>query len=102
MDTDGDQVGDACDNCPGTVPGATVGADGCPAAIRFDFDDDGDVDGHDLEAFENCASGPAIPVPVGCEASDADGDGDADQSDFGVFQRCYSGENTPAEPGCAE
>jgi hypothetical protein len=28
-DTDGDHVGDACDDCPGTLPGASVDADGC-------------------------------------------------------------------------
>jgi hypothetical protein len=72
-----------------------------PASAPADFDRDGDVDTDDLELFETCASGPAVPLAAGCEARDFDEDNDVDQADFGVFQRCYSGTDLPAEPSCA-
>lgn len=58
----------------------------------FDADADCDIDEHDLEAFEACASGPSIPYQGDCGHFDADADGDIDQSDFGQLQRCFSGE----------
>ncbi len=67
----------------------------------LDFDADCDVDGDDLDAFVNCASGPAITqANPDCEWARLDGDDDVDQGDFGVFQRCYSGEGSPADPNC--
>ena len=54
----------------------------------------------DVDAFESCASGPAIPLTPGCEDKDFDTDNDTDQSDFGILQRCYSGEDNPADPNC--
>ena len=48
-DSDGDSVGDAHDQCPGTVSGITVKASGCPAA---DGNDDGIID---LEDFARLA-----------------------------------------------
>jgi hypothetical protein len=105
-DADGDRVGDACDTCSGTVPGASVDANGCPPAISGDFDRDGDVDAADLEMFEMCATGANIPgPPPGCNSTqfdiaDADNDNDVDSTDFARFQRCYSGENKPASPNC--
>lgn len=101
-DVDSDGVCNSDDLCPGTVAGATVDADGCPdPPIPADFDEDGDVDGDDVTAFEACASGPAIPLTAGCEDKDFDNDGDGDQSDFGVVQLCYSGQNNPGDPNCA-
>jgi len=105
-DADADGLGDACDVCLATIPGATVDANGCPPYIRFDFDRDGDVDGTDLEQFTSCTTGPGIAgPPEGCRTSffsrcDLDGDVDVDQADFGAFQRCFSGLNLPADPGC--
>jgi hypothetical protein len=102
-DTDADGVCDSSDLCPNTIPGATVDADGCPdPPIPADFDNDGDVDGDDVDAFEACASGPGVPLPPACDARDFDNDGDADQSDLGIVQRCYTGENVPGDPGCAD
>ncbi len=100
-DADGDLVPDGCDLCPGTVPGASVDANGCPPIIFGDFNRDGDVDMEDLNVFAACASGPSVPYTGGCVKSDFDEDADVDQSDFGVFQRCWSGENNPADPNCA-
>lgn len=101
-DSDGDGVIDQIDACPGTVPGANVDAVGCPPAISGDFNHDGDVDSADLDTFQGCAAGPAVPYPGGCDAADFDQDNDVDQSDFGILQRCYSGQGIPADPGCAE
>ncbi len=101
-DSDGDGVIDQIDACPATVPGATVDVLGCPPVISGDFNHDGDVDSADLDAFQGCAAGPAVPYPDGCDAADFDHDNDVDQSDFGILQRCSSGEGIPAEPGCAE
>ncbi|HOW73104.1 MAG TPA: hypothetical protein PKY77_21110 [Phycisphaerae bacterium] len=69
--------------------------------IRPDFDKDGDVDQNDFDLFQDCVSGPAIPLIAGCEARDFDHDGDVDQSDFGLLQRCVSGASEPADPNCA-
>ncbi len=102
LDADTDGIPDGCDLCPSTIPGATVDADGCPPAIPADFDNDGDVDKDDVDAFEACASGPAVLVAGGCEDKDFDNDGDGDQSDFAVVQRCISGANNPGDPACAD
>ena len=67
-----------------------------------DFDRDCDVDLADFQAFEECASGPAIPLASSCQFADLDADGDVDQSDFGLFQRCYSGEAGIADPYCIQ
>ncbi|MBP7937720.1 MAG: hypothetical protein KA354_24025 [Phycisphaerae bacterium] len=99
-DSDGDGVIDPLDLCPDTVPHAAIHPDGCPMDILGDFDRDGDVDTEDFEAFESCASGPAVHLQPGCEAKDVDRDNDVDQSDFGAFQRCYSGTDRPARVGC--
>jgi hypothetical protein len=48
LDSDGDDVGDACDECPGTTEGIAMDDVGCPLA---DFDNDGDVDFLDFMIF---------------------------------------------------
>lgn len=100
-DEDLDGVLDGDDLCQNTVPGATVDAAGCPPDVPGDFDGDGDVDQDDVNAFEQCASGPAIPIAPECEDKDLDDDGDGDQGDLGIIQGCLSGEDQPADPGCA-
>ena len=60
------------------------------------------VDSDDIDTFEACASGPAVPLTSGCEDTDFDSDNDADQSDFGIVQRCISGEDNPGDPNCAD
>ncbi len=78
-------------------------------AVTGDFNRDEFVDMRDLEVFETCATGPAIPygphhLPTGCTlkpdaedkiAPDLDRDGDVDQDDFGAFQCHYQ----PRQPG---
>jgi hypothetical protein len=80
---------------------AKVAARTWVARARPDLDCDGDVDLGDLDLFQACAGGPAIPLALGCDNRDFDLDLDIDQSDFGFFQRCWSGENNPADPNCA-
>ncbi len=57
---------------------------------------------HDVDAFEACASGPAIQLAPGCDDKDFDGDNDTDHDDFAIVQRCISGEDNPAVPTCAD
>ncbi len=71
------------------------------SGVFLDFDRDCDIDGRDLEVFLACSSGPAIPLPAGCEDKDLDRDGDVDQSDFGTFQRCFTASGGPIDPACA-
>jgi len=66
-----------------------------------DFDNDWDVDVDDFDLFQDCSSGPAVPLTPGCEAKDFDADNDVDQCDFGIFQRCLSGMSVP-DPTCAD
>jgi hypothetical protein len=75
----------------------------CVEHAALDLDQDCDVDGDDLEVFEDCASGPAVlhDGTTTCLQADIDADDDVDQSDFAIFQRCFSGEDAWADPGCA-
>ncbi|MBU2523814.1 thrombospondin type 3 repeat-containing protein [Patescibacteria group bacterium] len=99
-DEDEDFVGDACDACFGTSPGAQVDEFGCEVAV-FDGDNDGiedsidncvftanpeqedeDIDGVG-DACDDCIGTPVGTVvnEFGCEAIDADGDGVEDNID---------------------
>jgi OOP family OmpA-OmpF porin len=73
LDSDGDGVADAADQCPGTPSGAKVDPQGCP----LDSDGDGVADYAD-----NC---PATPTGVAVDAKgcplDSDGDGVLDSKD---------------------
>lgn len=74
-DTDGDGIVNDRDNCPGTPPGSSVDALGCPRVL----DDDGDGIANDLDRCPQTS--PAISVDEnGCDAdTDRDGIvGDAD------------------------
>jgi len=82
-DTDGDGVVDGRDKCPGTPPGCTVDARGCPA----DGDGDGVCDGNDK------CPGTARGVRVDGQGCPADDDGD------GVLNGIDQCPSTPR--GCA-
>jgi OOP family OmpA-OmpF porin len=73
LDSDGDGVADAADQCPGTPGGIKVDALGCP----LDSDNDGVAD-----PMDNC---PATPTGVAVDAKgcplDSDGDGVLDAND---------------------
>jgi len=73
LDSDGDGVVDAADQCPGTPDGVKVDAQGCP----LDSDSDGVAD-----HMDKC---PATPAGVAVDAQgcplDSDGDGVLDSND---------------------
>jgi hypothetical protein len=69
--------------------------------LSIDADHDFDIDQQDIEMFKNCANGPAIRYPTGCEGFDTDSDGDVDSADYGVIQRCYSGAGNVYNINCA-
>jgi predicted outer membrane repeat protein len=98
------------DTGSGTAPLVDMGAHEYQPTPA-DFTNDGHVDAADLEVFQQCVTGPALPYmpgSTGCSltpdatghiAADLDADGDVDQTDFGILQRCYTGDS-PADPGC--
>jgi len=106
-DGDADGVPDACDACPGTVPGVDVNPCGCPAnAVPPDLDQDGDVDLCDLGFPQPCSGQPA-GAGSACACFDLDHNGTVDpgvedQSPLpGSFAACASGPLVPFAAGCA-
>ncbi len=97
QDGDNDDVGDACDVCPNTLPGLTVDSDGCPPLVTGDMDRDGDVDQMDFGLLQACLSGPGSRPSTGCDLADLDTDGDADQIDTEVFTMCLGGAMAPPQ-----
>ena len=90
-DDDGDEVGDACDECPNTAPGDPVDGDGCSTV-----DDDGDGV---LNDEDDCLDTPSC-ADVGSDGCPLDGDDD------GVPDGCDDCPDTPAgtavdASGCA-
>lgn len=102
-DTDGDGLGDTCDMCPNTVPGAEVDVFGCPPEIACDFDNDGDVDMADFGQFQTCLTGNGNEqTEPDCQDAKLDIDFDVDRDDLDVFLGCLSGSNVPADPVCTD
>jgi len=81
-DTDGDGVGDACDDCPDTAAGDPVDADGCST-------DDDDGDGV-LNDADDCPDTPGCATNIDLEGCAIDSDGD------GVVDGCDECAGTPS------
>ena len=71
-DNDNDDVGDACDQCAGTPSGHPVRDNGC---VVGDHNSDGDVDLADFAEFERCFDAAAPATQPCADAFDADDDG---------------------------
>jgi parallel beta-helix repeat protein len=85
-DSDGDRVGDACDCCPHSRPGAAVNVMGCAPFDVGDANGDADITVADWAVMIRCRRGPGIPVPSSCDVADLDADGDVDLRDYAIFQ----------------
>ena len=97
FDTDGDGVGDSLDQCPHTLSGETVDANGC-ALSQLDSDGDGVDDASD--AFPNDASETLDTDGdgVGNNAdTDDDGDGYSDSEELAAGTDPLSSESVPSE-----
>jgi hypothetical protein len=101
-DTDGDNHGDVCDQCPGTLPGLPVDANGCSASVPGDMDRDGDLDQIDFGLFQACLTSFGTPsASPACDNAEIDGAPGIGSGDFAEFLRCMSGPDIPADPHCA-
>lgn len=67
-------------------------------AIQGDFDDDGDVDGQDLDTFDDCYRGEGQPYDPGCESGDFDSDADIDCDDGVRFVLAWTAPGPPGVP----
>ncbi len=92
-DSDGDAVGDVCDNCPDVVnPNqADFDADGTGDACDPDIDDDGIANEADVCDCTPPWIEPALVEPDGSVKGDLDGDCDVDLEDFGLMQVRFTG-----------
>jgi hypothetical protein len=60
-----------------------------------DFDQDGDVDHDDFDAFEVCFGNPGVHARIECEPGDFDGDADIDCDDWAAFQLAWTEPDDP-------
>jgi len=86
-DTDGDKVGDACDNCLWT-----------PNDMQFDLDEDGV--GDECDECGDTPPGAVVDRTTGCIPNPADFDDDhiVDEYDLGFFQTCFTGPTVLYDP----
>jgi hypothetical protein len=82
---------------PWVPPGPT-----CSADLRFDIDQDLDVDQYDFAVYQLCHTGTGGAFEPGypCQCMNADGNTWIDGDDFFYFKACASGSNVPADAAC--
>ena len=97
VDTDGDGVGDSLDQCPNTLSGETVDANGC-APSQLDSDGDGVDDASDAFPNDPNESVDTDGDGVGNNADlDDDGDGYSDSEELAAGTDPLSSESVPSE-----
>jgi hypothetical protein len=100
-DSDGDHVGDPCDNCPNTLPGLAIDANGCSAPVVGDMDHDGDVDQADFGLFQACLTNMGVPsIDPACDDAELDAGPGIGRGDLTLFFNCMSGSGVPPGAGC--
>ncbi|HPD29337.1 MAG TPA: hypothetical protein PLL20_05040 [Phycisphaerae bacterium] len=72
--------------------------------VRFDADDDGDVDQADFAVLQACYTGADDPDEIfnaeACRCVNSDGDSDIDAEDVAAFEACASGPGVLANVNC--
>ncbi len=84
LDTDTDGVPDLDDDCPGTLNGAAVNANGC-ALSQLDTDGDGFSDDAEINGITGTDPSDPTDNPANVRDSDGDGCSDFDESNFVGF-----------------
>ncbi|WP_419213602.1 gliding motility-associated C-terminal domain-containing protein [Maribacter sp. X9] len=97
IDTDGDGVTDALDECPNTPTGEPVDSSGCNDSQK-DTDGDGVTD--DLDECPNTPTGEAVDA-TGCSDSQKDADGDGVTDDLDECPNTPMGEPVDSS-GCSD
>lgn len=73
----------------------------CHIPIRFDLDDDGDVDMTDFAGLQRCLTlEPGSQAEGDCVCLDVNGDGLIGQPELFAFSNCASGDGVAATVGC--
>ncbi|MBI4719023.1 MAG: vanadium-dependent haloperoxidase [Planctomycetes bacterium] len=93
LDTDADQVAEACDACPETIPAVAVDAAGCPPAVVGDHNRDGDVDLRDISNLLVCFGSGAAGA---CARFDGNTDQQITTDDWPLIRDVCNGPNVPA------
>ncbi|NEW80444.1 MAG: T9SS type A sorting domain-containing protein [Gelidibacter sp.] len=96
-DIDGDGIGDVCDSCANTTAGETVNSSGCS---QSQLDDDNDTVMNNLDICANTPTGETVNAN-GCSTSQTDADGDGVKDNVDSCPNTPTGESVNAT-GCSQ